>query len=241
MRTSSVLSLRPAAGLTTHDMVQAARVCDKSRLEVAIYEGEQWVRAAQGHTINITDDIYVKYTGEADILHGTTDAAWHQIYLWGIRPMDRQHVNFAVGLDDPHLRQDSTVIIWVAASPDLELLQAANGVVLTRHTVAPCYFTRAWHTVEKRELLGQEPAQMTEEVCIKHTREFQVLIGDRSTEYNIWYYSTEEQKRTFPVEDKTRQDKTRQDKTRQDKTRHGKAMLPRVRGELKCTSMLFYY
>ncbi|KAJ1999918.1 hypothetical protein GGI04_004370 [Coemansia thaxteri] len=109
-------------------------------------EGEnQWyIRAVQGHSINLKQPPLIKLTSEtapASIVHGTMRHKVPLIQETGLNRMERTHIHFATGLPGEDgvisgMRQTANAYIYVdvarAMSDGIEFYTSENGVVLSK-------------------------------------------------------------------------------------------------------------
>ena len=135
-------------------------------------------------------------------IHGTDDASWPKIKDEGIRPMTRQHVHLAQSSDVVH--DYSTVHIDVdkneVLNHGLGLLISRSGVILCRSVIPPACFYSAWHVTQERDLLRLDGRDwvVAEEVETT-TRWKQIRLGEWTHEYSVWMYSSDADKRLFPI------------------------------------------
>ena len=167
------------------------------------------VRALQGHSHVITDESFQVVTRNDDVprwlIHGTDDAAFLKIRDEGISPMTRQHVHLA--RSEAVVRDYSTVHIYIdkykVLDQGLKLLYnrgADHGAILCRSVIPPSCFACAWHIKREIDLLchPSDDWVVAEEVET-NTRWKQIRLGKWTHEYNVWYYSSEDEKRRFPI------------------------------------------
>ncbi|KAG8887557.1 hypothetical protein FRB98_009463 [Tulasnella sp. 332] len=105
--------------------------------------GVWWIRANQGHTLEVEDLAMVEITQVSDIpmaVHGTTMKAWALIKDTGLSRMQRNHIHLAKGLSGDGsvisgMRASSTVLIYIdvarALASGIKFYVSANGVVLS--------------------------------------------------------------------------------------------------------------
>ena len=201
----AVKGLRPARRFTTEDVHEVVGELAGGRLQLS-EDGTQ-LRAVQGHSIQIRDDGYQRVLPQGDeipdyLVHGTDEASWLRISREGLRPMGRQHVHLAQDLD--RVRSNSTVHVYVDKAKvldhGLELLIAANGVILCRSTIPPDCFHRAWHVTQEQELLHKEDHQWVDDTRVQsNTRWKQIRLGRWTYEYAVWIFSTEEERDQYPI------------------------------------------
>ena len=139
---------------------------DKKRFAMKNEDGRVYVRANQGHSVEVgskivSDQLLTKLT-KGDIanypivVHGTTDSAYRLIRTQGLKVMGRTHIHFAISdrLDgnDTNLsgiRSNADLLIYIdvlkAMDDGIEFYISENKVILTKGkagTLAPKYFTQ---------------------------------------------------------------------------------------------------
>jgi hypothetical protein len=167
------------------------------------------MRAVQGHSMRISDDGFERVVAEDDVprwlIHGTDDAAFLKIRTEGIRPMTRQHVHLAQTVAVVH--DYSTVHIYLdkykLLEEGLELLYVRghdHGAILCRSTIPPRCFATAWHINKEIDLLWAPSDDWVEASQVETTTRWkQIRLGEWTHEYNVWEYSSDEEKRRFPI------------------------------------------
>ncbi|KAJ2549859.1 tRNA 2'-phosphotransferase [Coemansia sp. RSA 1933] len=106
--------------------------------------GKEWfIRATQGHTIEIKQPPLVKLTAETlpnCIVHGTTRNKIPLIKQMGLSRMRRTHIHFASGLPGDKevisgMRTTATAFVWIdgprAMEAGIEFYLSENGVILS--------------------------------------------------------------------------------------------------------------
>jgi len=189
-------------------IVQIVQRASEGRLEIDV-QGTH-VRALQGHSHVITDESFQVVTWNDDVprwlIHGTDDAAFLKIRDEGISPMTRQHVHLAQSVAVVH--DYSTVHIYLdkykLLDSGLELLFNRgddHGAILCRSVIPLSCFASAWHIRREIDLL-RHPSDdwVVAEEVETNTRWKQIRLGKWTHEYNVWYYSSEDEKRRFPIQ-----------------------------------------
>ncbi|CAG8520679.1 11109_t:CDS:2 [Paraglomus occultum] len=102
-----------------------------------------WIRANQGHTMNVEDLKLEAITDPAQIpivVHGTYLKNWQNIASQGLSKMRRNHIHFAVGLYGESgvisgMRADCDLFIYMnvqkAIADGIEIYRSENNVILT--------------------------------------------------------------------------------------------------------------
>jgi 2'-phosphotransferase len=142
-------AVRNVPGFSSIDhRLAAAIVAEDNKQRFALEQsddGEWWIRANQGHTVQgLNDDELLTRIVDPDeipvVVHGTYHAAWPLIRAQGLSRMKRNHVHFAKGLPKEKgvisgMRATAEILIYLDARKALahgvELFESANGVVLT--------------------------------------------------------------------------------------------------------------
>jgi len=106
-------------------------------------EGTWWIRANQGHSIQVEDLELQEAVSAEEIplaIHGTSMQAWNAIQKEGLSRMKRNHIHLAKGLsDDPTvisgMRSTATVFIYVdveaAMAEGIKFFISSNGAILS--------------------------------------------------------------------------------------------------------------
>ena len=167
-------------------MAEVVKGNQKQRFSLKNEGGEFYVRANQGHTINIMEDeslctevLRAEELTERNetCVHGTTFDAWEWISDTGLKPMSRVHIHFATH-EPGHrelisgMRAHSEILIYLDVPKALEngmrIWRSFNNVLLTRgfDGVIPIeYFSRVVRATprqiiwQNRELLPEERKQ----------------------------------------------------------------------------------
>jgi len=125
------------------DIQQVVRDNEKQRFTLQIEEGEWWIKANQGHSLEVVELELetINDPGEIPVLiHGTSLRAWESIQKTGLSKMSRQHIHMATGLPGDNkvisgMRKSSEVFIFIdakkAMADGIVFLRSPNGVILT--------------------------------------------------------------------------------------------------------------
>ena len=211
----SLKPLRSAPGRA--GIIQIVEVACEGRLQLD-HSGTH-IRAVQGHSLAIRDDSFRRVDlGTPGIprwlIHGTDEEAFLKIRREGISPMTRQHVHLATTVDVVH--DYSTVLIYVDKNEILrlgmELLLSGpaagpgavrvghSGVVLCRSVIPPSCFKSAWHIAKEIDLLHHTSDDWVEAEEVETTTRWkQIRLGEWTHEYSVWLYSSDEDKKLFPI------------------------------------------
>lgn len=149
---------------TREEVLSVVENNDKQRFSIITREGKEYIRANQGHTIDVPDlelkriksveDIpKPEHMHEARVVHGTYIKAWKLIRKGGLSRMERNHIHFAIGTPgETHvisgMRSSAQVLIYIdmakALADGLEFFISANNVVLSpgnrEGAIPPEYF-----------------------------------------------------------------------------------------------------
>jgi len=144
---------------TEENIMEVVTSNDKQRFAVKNIEGKQYIRANQGHSIQVEDLDLKKVASSTEIptvVHGTYLKSWGVIKKEGLSKMGRNHIHFASGhFTDSTvisgMRKTAEILIYVnaekAMKDGIEFLLSANGVILTsgneRGYLEPKYFAKA--------------------------------------------------------------------------------------------------
>mmetsp|Transcript_23438 Transcript_23438/g.23184 ORF Transcript_23438/g.23184 Transcript_23438/m.23184 type:complete len:278 (+) Transcript_23438:221-1054(+) len=133
----------------------------KKRFDLAEIDGMQWIRANQGHTINIVkdEDLLTEITDPSMypvVVHGTDKKSWLTIMKRGLYRMRRNHIHFATGFPEngqviSGARSNCTVFIDIdigrAMQDGVKFFISSNSVVLTsgiKGFLSPKYFKKIY-------------------------------------------------------------------------------------------------
>nr|CAG8433910.1 7405_t:CDS:2 [Entrophospora candida] len=124
---------------------------------------EWWIRANQGHTLEVNDLELEKITDSTqylNVVHGTYLKNWKDIESQGLSKMKRAHIHFATGLYGDKdvksgMRHNCDLFIYIdmskAIEDNIEFYKSSNGVILTAGNdgiLPPKYFLKV---VDKHE------------------------------------------------------------------------------------------
>ena len=137
-------------------VLNVVRECPKQRFYIEIRNNEVFIRANQGHSMNLEIDMVRVLDADSIpiIVHGTSKSAWSIIQTCGLSKMKRQHIHFATGLfADPQvksgIRRNCEILIYINAAKAMEdgivFVKSHNGVILTEGIdgiLATKYFER---------------------------------------------------------------------------------------------------
>eukprot|EP00939_MAST-03C_sp_MAST-3C-sp1_P003313 g3313.t1 len=123
------------------------RECPKQRFSLAFFDGEEYIRANQGHTVKgLVDDekLLVPVTSRTVpkiCLHGTYREAWTNIEAsGGLSRMKRNHIHFAKGFPGSSgvisgMRKTCEIFIYVnvarCLADGIKFYESANAVLLS--------------------------------------------------------------------------------------------------------------
>lgn len=144
---SDVLTL---CKFTREEVAPVVASSDKKRFTLTFIDGQEYIRANQGHSIPVPDlelarigsveDIPKSETStEGIVVHGTYKDAWKTIRKEGLSKMGRNHIHFAVGTPgESHvisgMRATCQVLVYVdverAIADGLSFFLSDNHVVL---------------------------------------------------------------------------------------------------------------
>lgn len=132
--------------------------CPKQRFALKEEEGVLYIRATQGHSIEVDDSDLEEITFESQfpvVVHGTYYRHWDQIKQQGLSRMHRRHIHFSPGLpgDDgviSGMRSSCQIYIYIdlakALAAGFRFFKSSNNVILcpgdeTGH-LPPQYFAK---------------------------------------------------------------------------------------------------
>ena len=135
---------------------QIVETDNKNRFELKEINGAWYVRAVQGHSIQLANPVLELVTNPLDIptvVHGTNKKAYKSIKIDGLNRMSRTHIHFASGtLDDKSvisgMRKTASVMIHIdvekAMAAGITFYKSLNGVILSEGingVIGPEYFS----------------------------------------------------------------------------------------------------
>ncbi|XP_066959069.1 tRNA 2'-phosphotransferase 1-like isoform X2 [Macrobrachium rosenbergii] len=115
--------------------------CPKQRFKLEEREGELYIRANQGHSVQVEDLELEEITVDegTPVIHGTYYEAWESIKREGLRRMNRNHVHFTSKTPDEvagvsGIRKSCQMYVYINLSKALEgglkFFRSANDVIL---------------------------------------------------------------------------------------------------------------
>ncbi len=137
-----LLNTDEKATLTQETVLEIVQTCPKQRFGIKQVGGEFFIRANQGHSQNVgeqicSDKLLKKLSKPIPgVFHGTYKKHLDSIKATGLNRMTRQHIHLAKGLDATSgKRHDNNLIVYVdmnkAIGDGIEFFESANGVILT--------------------------------------------------------------------------------------------------------------
>eukprot|EP00667_Euglena_gracilis_P003040 EG_transcript_3053 len=168
-----LLARQEFRGLQLPDVQRIVADCRKQRFCLKEEAGRHFIRANQGHSMEVPDLDLQPVTAAAEaptVVHGTYHACWPTIQREGLCRMARQHIHFAVGRPGAGavisgMRSNAQVLIFLDVEKCLQdgvlLLRSANNVILCPGVgdtggLPPAYFKRVEDSATGRILLGAE-------------------------------------------------------------------------------------
>ncbi len=129
-------------GLTQESVLAIVKNCPKQRFAIKQNGSEYFIRANQGHSQNVgeqinSDKLLKKLSKPIPgVFHGTYKKHIDSIKATGLNRMSRQHIHLAKGLDAASgKRNDNNLIVYVdmgnAMADGIVFYESANGVILT--------------------------------------------------------------------------------------------------------------
>lgn len=130
-------------GYTREDIRAVVADSDKQRFEISLINGNEMIRAAQGHTIRSVNDeeLLTEVTDSSLIpvcIHGTYQSAIESILANGMNRMSRNHMHFAPGLPAEDgvisgMRKSCEVIVSIdterAMAAGMKFYLSSNNVI----------------------------------------------------------------------------------------------------------------
>lgn len=157
---NDLLKKKEMMNATIDEVKTVVRTNDKQRFSLLTKDGETYIRANQGHSKHIGDEIddnkaCVKINDPLDkCIHGTTNEAWKIIATDGLKPLSRKHIHFAKSEPSDHTvisgaRGSSKVLIYIdmkiAMNDGIDFYLSDNGVILSEGKdgkIDPKYFKK---------------------------------------------------------------------------------------------------
>ncbi|KAK9749259.1 hypothetical protein RND81_02G113300 [Saponaria officinalis] len=149
----------PLRSHSIDEIREAVRIDSKQRLGLLEENGQLFIRANQGHSVEVveTESLLTPITSADDIpvcVHGTYKKFLDSILQSGLKRMSRLHVHFSSGLPSDNevisgMRRDINLVIFLDVKKALEdgmkLYMSENNVILTEGfdgVVPPKYFEK---------------------------------------------------------------------------------------------------
>ena len=144
-----LLEQKEFLGITANDIQRVVFENDKQRYTIKEINKNLFVRANQGHSMDLQvemDRIFTPITA----IHGTKLSSWKHIQKTGLCRMTRKHIHFASGLNAMSgFRKNSECLIYLdmhkALQDGIEFYKSSNGVILSEGVngkLDPKYFLR---------------------------------------------------------------------------------------------------
>lgn len=128
------------------EVMEVVQLSDKKRFEIKEENSELYIRACQGHTIDMIVDelLLTEITSPTDIpvcIHGTKAVNLPPIVQTGLNRMNRNHIHFATGLPGEMgvisgMRYSCEVAIYVdvfkAMADGVRFFRSSNNVILSK-------------------------------------------------------------------------------------------------------------
>lgn len=136
-------------------IIQIVNNDTKNRYNLTTKNNKLYIRANQGHSINVQNLDLIEITDSSQIpicVHGTYHEAWNIIKKEGLNKMARNHIHFAQGLPNQNvtsgMRINSQIAIYLnvekAMNDGIKFYKSQNGVILSsgdlNGTILPKYF-----------------------------------------------------------------------------------------------------
>ncbi|XP_027221764.1 tRNA 2'-phosphotransferase 1 isoform X1 [Penaeus vannamei] len=128
--------------VTVQDIEEVVISCPKQRFGLKEEDGVYYIKANQGHSIQVEDPELTEITLEdrvLEVVHGTYYRHWPSIKEQGLSRMNRTHIHFAPGLPGDSavisgMRTSCQLYIWINLPKALEdgykFYKSANNVIL---------------------------------------------------------------------------------------------------------------
>ncbi|RHZ78256.1 hypothetical protein Glove_166g287 [Diversispora epigaea] len=165
VKLNDLLKLQQFKGKSVEDIQFVVENNDKQRFSLKTENSELYIRANQGHSIEVKDLELEKITDHEQIptvIHGTYLNRWKFIEKEGLRKMNRNHIHCSIGhFGDPNvksgLRANCDLFIYInakkAMEDGIEFYRSSNGVILTsgiNGCLKPEYFLKV---VNKNDII----------------------------------------------------------------------------------------
>jgi 2'-phosphotransferase len=157
---NDLLKKKEMMNVTVDEVKTVVMTNDKQRFSLLVKDSETYIRANQGHSRHIGEQIdddkaCIKIIEPlTTCIHGTTNEAWKIIKIDGLKPQSRKHIHFAKGVPSDTTvisgaRGSSKVLIYIdmkmAMDDGIEFYLSANGVILSEGKdgkIDPKYFKK---------------------------------------------------------------------------------------------------
>ncbi|KAI9027654.1 phosphotransferase KptA/Tpt1 [Phycomyces nitens] len=151
---SELLTYPKLKDVTMEEIEFVVRDNDKQRFHLLFQDDQWWIRANQGHSLELKDIALDRILDPPPVvIHGTKRSCWDLIKTTGLKTMGRQHIHFAPGLPGEGVksgvRLSSEIFIYIDASKAMAdgivFYRSQNDVILSQgkdNTLAPIYFDR---------------------------------------------------------------------------------------------------
>ncbi|EPZ31823.1 Phosphotransferase KptA/Tpt1 domain-containing protein [Rozella allomycis CSF55] len=140
-KVSDILSHEKFKEATEKTILNIVANDQKNRYSTENRDGELWIKANQGHSLEVKDIELEKVTAE-DVpvaLHGTYEKNWESLKQNGLSRMKRQYIHLATGRFGEAIsgvRKSCDLFIYIdisrASEDGIEFFRSPNGVILTQ-------------------------------------------------------------------------------------------------------------
>lgn len=146
---------------TLEDIKKIVQNDEKGRFTLVENNGSYFLKANQGHSIEVDQLNLKKITDENEIkfgIHGTNYKAWNIISKEGLKIMGRTHIHFAIDENEKAgIRKNSDIHIYLdiqkCLKDGIELFLSENNVLLSKGQngiILPKYFLKIVDKNEKK-------------------------------------------------------------------------------------------
>jgi len=164
---SEILNLRKLKGKTEQDVRKTVETDDKQRFAFSEEDGVLYIRANQGHSIEVKDLALKRIESHTEIpkaVHGTYHKFWPSIQKEGLKKMGRNHIHLSIGEYGSKevisgMRSSAQILIYIdieqAMKDGIEFFLSDNKVVLSNGidgVIAPKYFKSVVDTATGKEM-----------------------------------------------------------------------------------------
>lgn len=142
VRLDDVLSKPKFKKITIDQVREIVANCPKQRFALKEEGSVSYIRANQGHSIQVEDTDLEEITSESlvpHVVHGTYFRHWNSIKQHGLSRMNRRHIHFAVGLPGEEgvisgMRSSCQIYIYIdlkkALADGFKFFRSSNNVIL---------------------------------------------------------------------------------------------------------------